>query len=399
MPQWRQWLVSPAGVEAWTRLTPSLRRRLGEPGLKDLTQVRRLGVLRPDGMGDIVLTTGLLRQLRRQLPQARITFICQTEWANWMRTCPWVDEVLDVAVTTSGRFREPKRLWSMFEFVRRVWPLRLEAVLQPGTLFEYVPSRTLAWFSGAPTRVCWEDSHAGVDTGGRLHTRVLDFPNQWHETDKCFRMLEAVGLEAEGPRLETWWTPEDAGRADAWAQSARKGRSELIAIGLGASEARKRWPPERYLELVRRVRATRDAAFLVLGGPDVAASCRGLAEDAPDDVTWLGDRLPLGAVWATLAKCDLFVGNDTGFMHMAAAARIPVVAVIGLSPNAPPGLPRAPSSTGPLTSHTVARVVLPPSDTPAEAPLNAALVPVEPVVEAALELLRSATRAGTRGAS
>lgn len=346
-------------------------------------------------MGDIVLTSGLLRELRRQLPQTRITFICQSEWAHWMRTCPWVDEVLDVAVTTSGRFREPKRLWSMFDFVRRVWPLRLEVVLQPGTLFEYVPSRTLAWFSGAPVRVCWEDAKAGVDTGGGLHTRVLDFANEWHETDKCFRLLEAVGLEAEGRRLAAWWTPEDAERADVWARTARRARPELVVICLAASEARKRWPPERYLELVRRLRAERNAAFLVLGGPDVAEACRELAAQAPDDVTWLGDRLPLGAVWATIAKCDLFVGNDTGFMHMAAAAEIPVVAVIGLSASAPPGLPRAPSSTGPAGDPAVTRVILPPAGTSPDAPLDAALVPLEPVLEAALELLHASRRSET----
>ena len=384
------WLVSPAGVEAWTRLVPALRRRLNEAPLHDLTQVRRLGVLRPDGMGDIVLTTGLLHQLRIQLPQAHITLICQSEWAAWMRTCPWVDDVVAVEVTSSGRFRAPRRLWALLSFVRRIWPLRLEVLLQPGTLFEYVPSRTLAWFTGAPVRVCWEDAGAGVDTGALLHTRTLDLPNEWHETEKCFRLLDVMGLRTDGKRLEAWWTSDDGARADEWARTARRGRRRLIALGLAASEERKRWPAERYVELVRRVRTSHDAAFLVLGGPDVGAACRWLAAQAPDDVTYLGDRLPLGTVWAAIAKCDLFVGNDTGFMHMAAAAGIPVVAVIGLPPSAPPGSPRAPSSTGPLGDRATARVIQPPPDTPADAGLDAALVPIDPVVGATLELLGGA---------
>lgn len=67
---------------------PGLHRRLDRSQLSDLTKVRRLGVLRPDGIGDMVLTTGMLRALRRQLPATRITLICQTPWASWMRACP-----------------------------------------------------------------------------------------------------------------------------------------------------------------------------------------------------------------------------------------------------------------------------------------------------------------------
>src|SRR4051812_45012345 len=132
----REWSVSPSGVKAWSRFMPGLHRRLDRPTLSDLTKVRRLGVLRPDGIGDMVLTTGMLRELRRQLPETRITLICQTAWASWMRTCPWVDDVIDVEMT-SGGIREPRRVFELLRFVKRVWPLDLEVLAQPGTLYWY----------------------------------------------------------------------------------------------------------------------------------------------------------------------------------------------------------------------------------------------------------------------
>jgi heptosyltransferase-2 len=380
----REWIVSPRGVKAWSRFLPGLHRRLDRPQLSDLTQVRRLGVLRPDGIGDMVLTSGMLRELRRQLPATRITLICQTPWASWMRTCPWVDDVVDVEMT-SGGVREPRRLFELLRFVKRVWPLELEVLIQPGTVYWYAPSRALAWFSGAPVRVCWEDPDAGVDTGSELHTHNLPYPNCLHETEKCFRMLEVIGLKGEARRLDTWWTSEDASHGDEIVRDARKGRRKLVALGLAASEPPRRWPPERYLDVIREVAAQRDVAFLALGGTDVVDSCRWLSAQAPGVVTYPGDRLPLGVIWAAIAQCDLYLGNDSGLMHMAAAARISVVVVNGLADEARPGTRGDTPQTGPYD--TLSRVVRPPAGTPPDTELNTALVTADAVATATMELL------------
>ena len=382
----REWIASPAGVKTWSRFLPGLQRRLDRPPLSDLTRVRRLGVLRPDGLGDIVLTTGMLRELRRQLPSTRITLICQSQWATWMRTCPWIDDVVEFDMTPlHDRFREPKRLFELMRFMKSVRPLDLEVVLQPGTIGWYRPSRALAWFSGAPVRWCWEDPDLGVTTGAELHTRSLPFPTRLHETEKCFRMLEAFGLEDENRRLDTWWTSDDAHRGEAIARDARKGRRCLIALGLAASEPSKRWPRERYLDAIREIGAQRDAAFIALGGPDVSETCRWLAEQVPGAVTYAGDRLPLGVVWAAIARCDLYLGNDTGLMHMAAAARVPVVVVIGVPEGAPVGTRGDMSRTGPYD--TLSRIVRPSAQEPASTGMHIERVSSDAVTAATLELL------------
>ena len=336
-------------------------------------------------MGDIVMTSGMLRELRQQLPDARITFICQSLWAPWMRTCPWIDEVMAVEVTSpSDRFREAKQLTELIRFMKRVWPLDLEVVMQPGTFHSYRSSRALAWFSGAPVRLCWEDPEAGVDTGGQLHTHSLPYSNSLHHTDKCFRLLKAMGLEATNPRLATWWTPEDERQAEEIARDARRGRRYLIALGCAASLPSKRWPRERYLEVIRRVLRSRDASFLALGGADVADTCRWLAGQEPEAIMYPGEQLPLGAIWASIARCDLYLGNDTGFMHMAAASHVPVVVVLGVAEGVPgpqaDSLPKGPYDT-------VSRTVRPPRRGSVRHEKNPVLAPVDAVATATLELL------------
>ncbi|MEO8575400.1 MAG: glycosyltransferase family 9 protein [Gemmatimonadales bacterium] len=383
----REWIVSPSAVMAWSRVIPGLNRRLARPPISDVKKVRRLGVLRPDGIGDILLTTGMLRELRRQLPDTRITLICQAQWAAWMRTCPWVDDVVDVDMALSGDFREPKRLSELMRFINRVWPLDLEVLLQPGTLYWYVPSRALAWFSGAPLRFCWEDPAPRVDTGGAFHTHSLPYPNHWHETEKCFRMLQEIGIKGEGRRLDSWSTPEDARQADDIVHAARGDRSKLIALGLAASEQQRRWPRERFLQVVRDLREQDDVAFVALGGSDVAESCRWLSQQIPEAISYPGDKLPLGAIWSVISHCDAYIGNDSGFMHMAAASSIPVVAVIGVPDGAPLGTRGDELQTGPYD--TVSRVIRPPAGTPSNTELDASVVCADAVTAAARDLLRN----------
>lgn len=381
------WTGTVEGIQSLGGAVPPLRRRLRRPPLADLSKVRRLGILRYDGMGDMVLTSGMLRELRRNLPDARITLICRTPWADWMRTCPWVDEVVDLELSFPIRFYEQRRVLQLFHFARRrLWPLELEVLLQPGTLYWYFKSRALAWFSGAPVRMCWEDPAWGVDTGGRFHTQVLPYPQGWHETEKCFRMLEAMGLKPEGRRLDTWWTPAEADHAAQLTRKIRAGHTRLVVLALAASEEPKRWPRERYLEVICQAAQQEDVVFMALGGRDVADTCTWLAAEAPGLVTYVGQNLPLGMIWAAIAQCDLYLGNDTGFAHMAAAARVPVVEICGLPIGARLGTRGDPSHTSP--HDTVCRIIRPPAGTPPEVPLDARLVPVAPVLEATLELLR-----------
>lgn len=343
-------------------------------------------MLRYDGIGDMVLTSGMLRELRRLLPEARITLVCRSSWAPWMRTCPWVDGVEDLDLRFPVRFYAQRRLLQMLGFARRrLWPLELEVLLQPGTFHWYFDSRALAWLSGAPVRMGWEDPDWGQDTCGGLLTHRLPLANACHESEKCFRLLEAMGLEPSGRRLEAWWTRDDGESGAAIAHEARAGRRKLVALGLAGSEPQKRWPAGEFLEAMRDIAARHDAAFLVLGGEDVWDTCRWLAARAPQRVHMLPGHLPLGAVWAAIARCDLYVGNDTGLMHMASAARVPTVVVNGLPEGARPGTRGDPLHTGPVD--TPSRTIRPSGAGDADGGMRVDRVSHEPVAAAALELL------------
>ena len=107
----------------------------------------------------------------------------------------------------------------------------------------------------------------------------------------------------------------------------------------------KRWLPQRFAALADRLIKERGAQVLLVGGPDdgpVAAAITDGMRQEPCDLT---GQLTFGELGALLERCDLFIGNDTGAMHLAVAVGAPVVAIFG---------PSDPRMYGPYGENSVA---------------------------------------------
>lgn len=143
-------------------------------------------------------------------------------------------------------------------------------------------------------------------------------------------VLTTLRAWAASPAGVSSWSrlfPGDATHGEDIARNARGRHRKLVALRLASSEAAKRWPIERYLALIHRVAAEHDVAFLAVGGPDVTSSCNWIRERVPHLVSYPGTHLSLGVLWSAISRCDLYIGNDTGFMHMATL--VPVDTVVG----------------------------------------------------------------------
>jgi ADP-heptose:LPS heptosyltransferase len=113
------------------------------------------------------------------------------------------------------------------------------------------------------------------------------------------------------------------------ARAAHGGRG-LLAMAPGASDDLKRWPTDGFAQLCRFAAGDLQAGILLFCGPGEARIVRDLA-GRTDDLSEIEivENLHLRQVAALLSQCTLYVGNDSGLMHLAAAAQTPVVALFG----------------------------------------------------------------------
>jgi heptosyltransferase-2 len=129
--------------------------------------------------------------------------------------------------------------------------------------------------------------------------------------------------------------------AEFLAQSGVRPRSLRIAIGAGASYgSAKCWPPARFAELANRLQSQTDADFILFGTATEAAVTGAIAAEMRRPPIDLTNETAVADLPALLSQCHLFIGNDSGAMHVAAAVGLPVVAVFG---------PTDPNGTAPVT--------------------------------------------------
>lgn len=260
----------------------------------------RVLFISPNRIGDSVIASGVVREIGRQWPGARITLAAGGPPAPFFRAAPGVDEIIVVnKVKGAGHWI---KLWR--EVVGRSWDVVID------------------------TR--------GSGTAWLLRTKQRRIYNRGLETGMPKVEVVSRLMRADHP-LEPELFIDDRARAEAAAVldpqlTAGSGPGPILALAPIAVQPGKSWPADRWGQLVERLKT--DARFdgwrfMLVGGPgdhDPAAPALKAAGPRGVDCVGKGDIL-LSA--AAIQRATLFVGNDSGLMHVAAAAGTPTLGLFG----------------------------------------------------------------------
>lgn len=352
---------------------------------------RRVLILKPCCLGDVLLATPLAAALRAAWPEARIDWAVDAHSRPALLGNPHVDGLLDASGCIRGDLR-PARLIATARRLRRG---HYDAV--------FVPDRSpvlglLARFSGAGLRM-------GLGAGWRARAYTRAAPAPWepprHEADLYLDLARALGIRPPDPVRPVYRPSEEARQAAAGILAAaaagnataddilaadRLAADRLAAdrptpdppgpagpwvavhpgggVNPGMSLLAKRWPAERFAAVAGRLAVERGARILLLGGrgdEDAAAAfTAALPPEARARLLDRSGRADLALAAALVEGCALYLGNDSGLAHLAAAVGTPVVVVFG---------PTRPERYGPLPGCGLA--VAPPVGTAAGDALGA----------------------------
>jgi ADP-heptose:LPS heptosyltransferase len=342
-------ITSPRFVRAWAGFPLALGGPRVPAAPFDLKCVRRLLVIRFDGMGDLVVSSAFFRELRRAAPQAKITLLIRSEWMPLLQGCPHYDELLGFTAMSYPAYQNLHRHRDALSFARReLWPRRFEAALVPQVHFNDFEARVLAYLSGAPTRIGRGAADGGAsDAGINYLTRAVADAPRAHEVEQTLHFLEALGARAASDNLELWLEKAVTDAGVRRAEQLRGDCRRLIALGIGASQPERIWPIAKFIELGRWLHSATGARVLAIGGRDLARPGEQLAASLGAAGINLAGKLTLPETAALLGGCDLFIGNDSGPMHLAAATGIPVVELSGFPADGPEMHAGSPKRIGP----------------------------------------------------
>ena len=332
---------------------------------------RRILIIKPSAIGDVVHALPILNLLRRQWPEAHISWLVTPACAGLLERHPQLDDVIRFERRELGRgWRSPRAAFELYRFMHDLGRRHFDLVIDLQGLFR---SGWMAASTRAPFRVGPANAREG---GWLFYThRVPTGPPEQHAIERYLTLAQAVGCE-RGP-VEFRFAVDDADRAAVAALTPPR----YAVLMPGANWVTKQWPVERFAALVTPLRERFGLESVVAGGPDTIK----LAAKV-DGAVQLAGRTNLRQLVALFERASLVVANDSGPMHIAAALGRPLVTPFG---------PTNPVRTGPYRRmDSVVRVDIPCSPCYSRRCSHVSClnwIAVEPVVELARHQMNGAT--------
>ena len=277
---------------------------------------RHILLIKPSSLGDIVHAMPTCAAIRQAYPKARLTWLVKREWAGLVERIGGVDRVWPVDSTLAGWLSQVSLLRAE----------RFDLVVDLQGLFR---SAAIGWLSGSPLFVGFANGREGSPW---FYSRRVPVPQlEMHAVDRYLLVAMAVGaVESGTPEFRFCIPQTDYDEVDRLlSRSGVTPGTRWVAMNVSARWETKRWPAASFAEVADRLQQEGCGAVVMFGGPDEradVAAVRGMMKTSSIDLT---GSTTVGLLPALLSRASLLITNDSGPMHIAAAAGTAVVALFG----------------------------------------------------------------------
>ncbi len=272
-------------------------------------------VVRMSSVGDIVLTEPVTAALRSAYPHARIGFAVKRKYVDLVASNPAVDTVHILEDTTLSALKRLCR------------EVRAEGYSAVVDLHRNARSFVLT----ACSRASLATAYRKRELSDSLRVRFAHRPFRVSRmlVERYLDALAPLGLRPEYRKPVFHLSPTDTEWASHHLDGLGLAPGAYAAVVPGALWPTKRWPPERFAAVSKTLVTEFDLRVLLLGSPSERQLCDEIAREAGAGVLVAAGETDLGQMAALIKSARLFVGNDSGPMHIAAALATPTVAIFG----------------------------------------------------------------------
>jgi len=288
---------------------------------RSFTRAKNILIRGTNWIGDAVMTIPAVNAVRNTFPQARISILAKPWLAEVYRLCPSLDEII--------LFHDPgfhSGIAGKIKLGNELRKLKFDAAI---LLQNAIEAAIITWWAGIPIR-------AGYNSDGRglLLTHSVQRTTairKVHQTKYYLEMVKALGCQSAEANVHLTPGKEYETLSETLFDEHGIGRDAfLIGIAPGAAYGpAKRWFPERFAAVADRLMNDFSAQALLFGSSADRKSTDAVQHNATHQLISLAGKTNLKETIALIARCNLFISNDSGLMHVAGALNIPTVAIFG----------------------------------------------------------------------
>ncbi len=295
-------------------------------------EARRICLIKPSALGDIVQSLPLLPVLKERFPKAEISWVVNDGLADLLTEHPHLDEVI--------KFERHGTWKSWWQLCRDLKSKQFDLVFDLQGLLR---TAVMTYSTAAPIRIGMETAREGSHL--TCHHLIPDSGRQVPAHLRYWRIAEAIGMgSASRETIIKWNQTVQTWQQKLWAEFEGK---PVLTINPGARWITKRWPVDNFAAVAAKAIRAYGYSIVIVGSPDEKAGGeqfeRALNRMVPTaKVKNLVGATSLKQLAAVLANSDIVLSNDSGPMHLAAGLGTPIVGLFtctsSIQSGPPPGL-------------------------------------------------------------
>jgi len=267
------------------------------------------------------MTTPAIRAIRKRFPNSHVSLLAK----------PWVvpvfenSEHIDRLLIYDDKGRH-KGIFGKFRLARDLKKYHFDAAILLQNAFE---AALITFLARIPLRVGYN-----TDVRQLLLTHAVsctDEIKKKHQTDYYLNIIRGIGMKEVNRELYLELNQRDRLRAEKTLLEQHLSLDDkIVGINHGATYGpAKQWPLDRYAHLADKIQAFSGCQIIIFGGPDDRNLGKKISQKMQHRPIDLSGKTSLGEAMALIKRCDLFITNDSGLMHVAAALDVPLIAVFG----------------------------------------------------------------------
>jgi len=294
-------------------LIPSIEYRVAS------IEYKRMLIVRTDRIGDVLLSTPVIKTLRDNYPNSYIAMMVSPYAKDIVDGNPYLDEV--IIYDKEGSHKSWPR---SIKFSRNLKKKRfdLAIILHPTNRVHLV-----TFFAGIRRRIGYDRKLGFLLTDRIEHTKQL---GEKHELEYTLDLVRYLGIEPKDKNLFMPIRPESEKRVEELFQQGGINKTDkLLAIHPGASCPSKIWPNERFADVADKLNERYGFKVLVIAGPKDLALAESVIKHMHKPAVNLAGKTSVSQLASVLKRCNLFISNDSGPVHIAAALGTPVISIFG----------------------------------------------------------------------
>ena len=300
---------------------------------------RKILIIRLDAVGDMIWTTAFFRELKKNFSRSKVTLVVRKSIYPLVENCPYIDEILLYECTlretlVCEHMDENARCFAQQYLIKE----QFDVVFLP----EFLPKSPycklgvlLAMYSGARYRIArahyFEPLEKRVCLAMEdMFSVVVKHDTVEHEVLRILKLLEVCGIRIKNDKMELWLNARDEVFAKHVINRYKTDLTLFIAVAPVSNDANRIWDASNYAKLIKSIlsRYGNRVKFVLLGGENAKTVSNAIETDGlGSDVLNLINGTTLSQAAALIQYCDMYLGANTGLLHMASVFEKPILEI------------------------------------------------------------------------